>query len=586
MLVPFLHRDASAPQPGPHKTMFKWLAKQFTREEDDPESLGSESGLRAFMDGLPVTQPTRTVEAIGEPFENVRGLGLEPARMRRALLRLDERAQAPLDECWSVLFSDAGGRTIGDGPWLALARYYRNVNAGYRACLDALPERSAVPEGERAEAILIAARAMYAAARHKLLLRLRYRDVDAGYWTEFNALAAWADGFGGHSTLVELYPERSQPSSVEREYLIALMLEVAPIANLLPVQMHALDVLIRRFGGGYVIGDSYRDSTPFAIEPVRNAPPQRWLKGLQVRPGVRFFGTGNAYPQIASVRKQSRASPTVPEWLAPSRCDLERWRALLDLLVTHWSTEPPQRRQRRDRVEGEVLVVHGLAQVRRMVAASEYARTGGRLSYQENTPYDAKIFGQLRFGTVNPGAAAAVEEQPDTPMQILEKFELAGDRQMTERWTLVDVSESGVGALAHAHGGWAKVGMLIGYRTPESLDWQLALVRRLSRNAQGKLSIGLQRIPGSTHCARMRIGDDTEAGPWTAVEGGGNAFHDAILLRHEGTALLLDPGVFGGAPLECMLSFDRRWHAAQLERTVERGLDYERVDLSFREPAS
>jgi hypothetical protein len=44
--------------------------------------------------------------------------------------------------------------------------------------------------------------------------------------------------------------------------------------------------------------------------------------------------------------------------------------------------------------------VHGINQVRRMIAASEYVRAGGRLDYEESTPYDFKVFGRVRFGTV------------------------------------------------------------------------------------------------------------------------------------------------------------------------------------------
>ena len=55
--------------------MFKWLAKQFTAPDDDPDSLGSEVGLRNFIEGLPTTVPSRTLEAIGEQFEHAIGGG-------------------------------------------------------------------------------------------------------------------------------------------------------------------------------------------------------------------------------------------------------------------------------------------------------------------------------------------------------------------------------------------------------------------------------------------------------------------------------------------------------------------------------
>lgn len=167
-------------------------------------------------------------------------------------------------------------------------------------------------------------------------------------------------------------------------------------------------------------------------------------------------------------------------------------------------------------------------------------------------------------------------------MEIMQKFELGGDRQMTERWALFDVSMTGLGATAHSHGGWARVGMLVGFRQLGSLDWQTGVIRRLMRSAQGKLSIGVQTYHGAAWCARMRLGEATEIhNPWAGVGADGESFHDAILLRDGQTAaLLMEPGIFVG-PTDCMLSFDKPWHKARLERTLECGFDYERIEVEF-----
>lgn len=561
--------------------MFKWLAKQFTQADEDPDSLGSEKGLQGFLDGLPVTVPASTIEMLGEQFENARGLELSPPRLRRALKRLDERAQEPLTAIWFKLFDDGTGRRISEVPWLALARYYRNVHTGYRVCLEGLLSRAEVDDEERADALLIACRTMAALGRYKTLLRLRYRELDPGYWGSLNGLAAWSAQFGGGNTLMELYPDSGYQSTIEREYLTALAFEVAPIANLLPTQMAGLDLILRRYGAHYHFSDGYREATPFVLDPTKNQAPQRWLKGLAPRPEQRFFGVGSAYAQLAGLRKSAHASAEVPEWLAPTRLDVAGYRSLLDLLVAHWSVQPPQRRHRRDRCDGEILVTHGVAQVRRMIAASEYAKSGGQINYQGSTPYDHKLFGKLRFGSVEAGGPELADELPQTPMEILQKFELEGDRQMTERWTIADLSESGLGATAQTHAGWVRVGMLLGLRRIDSLDWQMAVVRRVSRTPEGRLSIGLQTIQGETRCGRLRFGEGDAGNPWVAVAGTADAYHDAILLRDGASnGLLLAQGIFTG-PGEVHLSFEKRWHKVQLERSAERGYDYERIEFSF-----
>ncbi|MCC6534441.1 MAG: hypothetical protein IT531_17960 [Burkholderiales bacterium] len=561
--------------------MFKWLAKQFTQADDDPDSLGSERGLDNFIAALPVTLPARTIEAIGEQFEHAAALQIEASRLRRALKRLDERAQEPLAQVWLDLFEDERGRRISDGAWLALARYYRNLHTGYRVCLDALAARAPQGEAERSDTVVIGCRAMTALGRYKSLLRLRYRDVEPSYWEHAIGLASSSEG-AGTGTLIELYPHGGYQTSVEREFLIALLFEAAPIANLLPAQMAALDLVLRRFATHYQFSESYRESTPFVLDPGRDPIVRRWLKGLRPRPGQRFFGAAGAYAQLGALRKQALASAAVPDWLAPARLDSDAYRSLLHLVIAHWSVEPPQRQHRRDRTEGEVLATHGVGQVRRMIAASEFAKAGGQLSYEENTPYDHKLFGKLRFGSVGDTGEDAGRAQPAaTAMETLQKFELEGDRQMTERWAITDISETGLGAFAQAHGGWARIGMLVGYRRLDSLEWQTAVLRRLSRTAQGRLSIGLQTIPADAACARLRIGSGDAGNTWVAVAGTADIYHDAILLRGEGApSLLLDQGAFAG-PIECMISFEKRWRRARLEGVLERGYDYERVEITL-----
>ena len=559
--------------------MFKWLVNQFSAQGDDADGLGSDRGLQAFIDSLPHTSPGNAVEALSEQFEHAHALELEPARLRRSLKRLDERAQESLDALGMMLFEDPLGRSLNDTTWLTLARYYRNAHRGYRVCLEALPERNSQSEAERADAVLIACRAMAALGRYKSLLKMRYRDVEPGYWAQVVALATWSTKSGSSSTLIELYPRTGVQSSFEREYLIALLFEAAPFANLLPPQMVALNLILRRFAANYSFSDHYRESTPFVIDLEGEPVARRWMKGLPPCEGLRFFGVAAAYAQIAGLHKQARLHE-IPDWLAPAHLDQDSYRVLLDLLVSHWSVDPPLRLQRRTRAEGDVLVSHGVELVRRMIAASEFAQTGGTLSYEDNTPYDYKLFGRLRFGTVKETTSGETLAKQLKPLEMLQRFELEGDRQMTERWTISDVSESGLGAVVHAHGGWARIGMLIGFRRLDSLDWHMAVIRRLSRSSRGRLSVGLKTLAATACCARLRIPAADSSNPWVPVDGTSDGFQDCILLRGEGgtASILLAPQIYTGE-LECMLSFERRWHPVRLEKRLLQGYDYEQVAI-------
>ena len=560
--------------------IFKWLGDLFGAAVKDFENLGSERGLETFVARLPLAAPANTIEAVSEQFENARSLDLESGKLRRALKRLDERAQDALAVLSIRLFEDKLGRQLSDSVWLALARYSRNVHTGYRVCLEAISCRGKRSAAEENDAALIACRAMAALARHKTLLRMRYRDIDLKFWEDTMELSAWCANWGCSKTLLELYPTSEYHTTFEREYLIALLFEAAPVANLNPSQMIALEIILRRFAANYLFWDAYSDSTPFVFDLQGDTIAKRWLKGMEPRAGTRFFGVADAYSQIVGLNNHAKTSREIPEWLSGARLDVESYRELIELLASHWSGNPPQRQHRRDRSQGELRVVHGVGQVRRMVAASEYVRAGGRLDYEESTPYDFKVFGRLRFGTVTERSATKDHAQDFAASQTLRKFELEGGGQLTEGWTMTDVSDTGLGAVVNAHDGWARIGMLVGVRREGEIEWQLAIVRRLSRSLTGRLSVGMTTTRGTAYAAQIRIPTVAHE-HWVPLVESSDVKHDVILLRHgKSTSLFLPPGIFTGE-LECKISFAKRWRSVKLERSMGLGYDFEQVAVTI-----
>jgi hypothetical protein len=112
---------------------------------------------------------------------------------------------------------------------------------------------------------------------------------------------------------------------------------------------------------------------PFAYDPLRHAAPDRWLKADKLRPGIRFFGLGNAYTELCNAREDARCSRNLPRWLERTRCSVQSYTALLDLIVAHWSLEPPRRQHRREPRNDEILVAHNFHSIRCLVRFSELA---------------------------------------------------------------------------------------------------------------------------------------------------------------------------------------------------------------------
>jgi hypothetical protein len=370
---------------------------------------------------------------------------------------------------------------------------------------------------------------------------MAYRMPEPALWEAARALQLKASQLGVLRNAVEPYPGRAQQRmATAQEYLAGLMLETAPLGSLLPTQIECLDVLLHRNASALVEGDKGEGATPFFVDQAKPQMPQRWLPGLPKRESLRFFGPGALVERVAALRLEADKAADVPDWAVPSGCTPESYRALLDTLRQHWSDKPPQRRDRRQAESGAMLLVHGLSQTRRMVAASERAHSETQLALTSGDKMrNERYFDRIRFGTVDADKTATgklLRTQLLAPKQVLDKFETAGDKQLMLHSQVADTSDSGLGVALDKRAPWARPGVLVGYRHADSLDWSVAVVRRLGRS-QNSQTLGLERLVGSAVTAQaMGIRDPTPQSVERAGLGDAGVC-EAILV--EGPALLL-----------------------------------------------
>ena len=171
-------------------------------------------------------------------------------------------------------------------------------------------------------------------------------------------------------------------------------------------------------------------------------------------------------------------------------------------------------------------------------------------------------------------------DQPVSVQEALENlssFEQSLDHDATEPWSLIDSSESGLGATAESIPPWVKVGMVIAFRHSESVDWQIAMVRRLNCAANGRLTIGMTIINGPVCSARLRLG--TGAVDRTANGSDSTIVYDALVLGESASTVLIPIGVFDQA-WKYTLSWDHHKSVVQMERSLERGHNFERVEIA------
>jgi hypothetical protein len=553
--------------------MWKWMIGARRPRHALDRELGTPRALRRFLAALPTGAPDASLKAVASVFEAASELGIAPDARLQALCALDELAQPGCRALGSRLLDDPPKQVLCEDGWKHLLHYYRALDKGYSAALDALVSGS-TDSATHAQAAVAACRAMHAIAKCHVLLRMRYREPSAASWRRMEHLLEAALTRSAASALLTLYPDDPQQSTLLREYLVAAAFETAPNAKLLPAQLHGVDLLLRRYAAELRLGESFdAASTPYALDPARDARPMRWLDGLAARPGVRFFGLGRTHAHLLEERERAERARGTPEWLAAAQLSAARYREMLDVLSAQWALEPPARRQRREPSAGEILIAHDFALIRRLIGFVELAASGRSLEYDRFSAYDINgmVRGHNDMQLRAPTEARTVSAEE--ALRNLETFESALDPGATEIWKIADTSDSGMGAETLGATAWIKPGMLIAYRNPESAQWQLAAVRRLNRAAEDRLRVGLHRLAGAPRGARVAVNDPRQTSRMPAAP---TLHYDAILLAGEEPSLLLPPGVFDAA-WRFTLTVGHRWDFIRMRRCTECGLDFEQI---------
>lgn len=555
--------------------MLNWIVSRI-KSADSDHPLGSEKGISAYLAQVPVLNPQSTLQDIGHWFATPEQLAedLSPENMARAVERLDEFAQDAIRRCWSGYFTENLQDYLSDLALRPLENYYRHTFLAIRHTLARLtgPGRK---EADRDQLTRLAIRAMHALVQGKKISHFAYRGPDAEWWRTCHELLFFARNLNILHTKQAIYPEDEQQTSVWREYLVGVLFEVAPLSNLSPPSMEALDCIVRWMEAHCLFIDTFTSQTPFRINLEATDGPQRCAPDQETGPAWRYFGPGPGTSKLIHLRASIQSKREIPEWLQGTQCSAKTCIDLLHLLIQHWSLTPPSRQQERQRLDRPIVVVSGLATARRAIAASEFARSGRTLDYNGHV----RILDLHR--TEGGARPAEAPPPPKTPMETLEQLESTGIRPVLDEWEALDISASGLGARLPFRRPWQAIGALVAYRFADEIDWRVALIRRLGRS-QGRPNAGLTIFDGLPYCAQIQLPKQGEECPWEEQipETSGLGLLDAILVSRETRLLLAPPGTFAmDQRADLIVGGQRR--PVRLAGLQEAGADYELI--LFRE---
>ena len=514
--------------------------KMAARGRKSGHPLAATKDAEAVFAELRAGEPQKMLEEITHWLESVTNddeLWLE--RRFELVKRLDEVAQPHRIKVGRDYGSLSRQSRFQEGKlWSAKYDFWTRTAEAYGDLMLRIERKDKGTDALKAQFGLIALRALRASARRLKWLYVRYGPVPADVWGAISHAYQFADTRKLAQLRITLYPGIPGESSLEEEFMRAMLLAASAPDALTPQEMDVCERVIAHFAGRFrVVKQAQPDSSYwFDLEqfkhPLRLAAPP-----AQVTPGLRFFSTAAAHADVLAVLAKLDQTSLLPSGIDfGGVADVAVVREVLKHLSLNWAPKPPLRKSARQPVQARVTVSHGFSHLIELMKA----------------------------GSVD--------------------FALDVDAGDTESWVVENMSASGFGAtVIPVKGDWLKIGALIAVQPDMPSGgagrWDLAIVRRLAREgAAGAAASKSQASTGVQILSRTAIAVSVTnaGGAW----GDGSSVIDGIYFAdpaQAGSALLALPANSYLPGEQVQTTIGGRIHLLFPVAVTDQGDDYELV---------
>ncbi len=535
---------------------------------DDP--LSSLKSITRWVENLPAGDALKAQQALLAEVkrfnENIHELTPERLEILMLLATKSQDLQATL--AFQYLRNPRMSRVIESQLWHAIYNLNWEI---VRACHSFTVNFSRNPSRSRLEPFIPLA-TLCALRGFRQLIKwrfIRYQQPSEKMWLRLHHLYLFAENEGFHQKKLSLHANEPSTSQCEREYLHALMLDLANPGSLYPRQIDLIDRWL----------ESWLDRMP--LSHTLDAEQHVFAAHLHEDRGARRIrktgGEADAryWSTLELLAKLKTLHARLKEGEAPARVGLtEDARVaesveLLELLERQWAplSQREQRRRPRHAVKRVVEVVHGFAPLLTHVKgehSDEHGVYGDNAIYEEAT--DLHVYGFV------------TDRTRERASQFSGPYSTLPD---TERWVMENESECGYGATIETQDkDWLRVGALVGLKADQAKTWSAGIVRRLSRFNESQSSVGIEILPEPLSLA-MLYGKKSSAYEVNGIDTGSITRPvAALMLESEQTAtLILDPAEYAHNRIFEYTHLDKK-KLIQLEEMGERGEGWIQVRFS------
>jgi hypothetical protein len=272
------------------------------------------------------------------------------------------------------------------------------------------------------------------------------------------------------ATALPAFEGGKHSTSVNREYLRSLMLELAAPDALRPRQLEMVYRIAARVASVAKLEVAPTDETAFAVIPAGSGRP---IPVDRLKPGDTaplYINTVKCLPRLrAALDRDMGRDPKDEDSLYGRGFTLRERNAMVNRLIEYWGLNPPQRRARRITVALPARVVSGFEQALGVVPVLDSPQS-----------------------KANSRARSVLRLQLTETTKSLKRAKVRAARVQPAR--VVDASAGGLGlAIRPADAAWAKHGSIVAVLIEPGKAWFVGVLRRIF-SIDEELRLGIQML--------------------------------------------------------------------------------------------
>jgi hypothetical protein len=484
----------------------------FGRKSDHP--MTELKSAQALLADLPKNDALKSLQELTAWIESVREQADFRPDHQFAVLRLLDEAARPFErKLVREYFANTSQSVFQENRlWMALNEFYVQVSQAYLHVLMRYRNGDKGAAAIKATLPLIAASGINATAGRLKSAAARHALVDQAVWTSLAEFYRHAEAQQYLDERVALYSGSGTKTSVRAEFATVLIWYASSFGTLNRFHVHLAERLTAHLSKNFTVSAQREPDSSLVFDLTHPMSPMRLGAETTPQPGLRFLGAGKFQPQVDALLK------TLDKNIVPEEINLgvgneaEAVRAVVLHLAECLKLPPPTRRNTRHSIKDRLSVANGFSGVLKQAGHS-----------------------------------------------------VGGNGSLT--WQLEDISTSGLRCVVPASGmDGVVIGLLVGIK-PEKLDrWGVGIVRRISRDPQNNLHVGIEMLANQVAGVGLRERDADEERPalWLDSPGGDSGEVD----------LLMSPATFSSRrSLHTRLN-EKNYLLMPLE-LVETGVDYD-----------